>query len=62
MNDPKIIEWLNSHDSDEWRTKQFPVRINLLRVTVKDDGTFDGQDIEPSQYIYDTVEHELGVF
>lgn len=60
MNDPEIIEWLNSTDSDEWRRKAFPYRLQLLRMKIKEDVPNLGRFSE--QFIMDDVIVELGIF
>lgn len=45
MNDPAIIEWLESEEGNEWRVKNLAMK-NLLVMTVKEDydSPFQPQD------------------
>jgi hypothetical protein len=36
MNDPAVIEWLESEEGNEWRKENLAMK-NLLLVTVKED-------------------------
>jgi hypothetical protein len=54
MNDPKIIEWLNSHDSDDWRQKNIS-QLQLLHITVKEDYPHDS-------HTGDNIVLDMGVF
>lgn len=54
MNDPKIIEWLESEESWAWREKAFYGRKQLLLMSIK-------EDVPDEKYVADSLIAQIGV-